>query len=147
MRWYAHRVVMGGLVTSVGLLGAGCGGPPPPATSPVIVTTPTTVCVGDNYRTRITLDGTQSTGALTLVPSPVDAAAPPLKYLWTLSGSPYHVVDGSVTASKLVVTIAGSEPLQIDLNVQNGSGGSADSMATVSVTLLDDGICPLGDAG
>jgi hypothetical protein len=151
--------VAGGLAAAAMAFGA-CSGPPPPAPSPVILATPTTVCIGDDYRTPITLDGTQST----LVPSPADANAPPLKYLWTLTGSAYRIADidagggrsvpsGTLTSDKLVVRIAGEEPLQVDLNVQNGNGGSADTTATISVTSLDvadagdAGACPLGNPG
>jgi len=114
----------------------------------VILATPTTVCLGDDYETPITLDGTESSRALTLVPSPADAKAPPLRYLWTLSGSPYRIVGpGTLTSEKLTVTIAGDEPLLVDLNVQNDTGGSADTTATISVTSLDAGTCPLGNPG
>ena len=128
----------------------GCSGPPPGAPSPVIMATPTTVCLGDDYKTPITLDGTQSSPTLTLVPSPPTRNAPPLKFLWTLTGSAYRIADGgSLTSEKLSVRIAGDQPLQVDLNVQNAqSGGSADSTTTIAVTLPDDaGACPLGNPG
>jgi hypothetical protein len=158
-------VFAAGLIAAASLAGAGlalsaCNGPPAPATSPVIVATPEAVCFGDDYRTPITLDGTESSGMLTLVPTPADANAPPLQYLWTLTGSAYRIASGTLTSDKLVVRIAGKEPLQVDLNVQNGAGGSADTTATVSVTLPGDGgldggdggphdggVCPLGNPG
>jgi hypothetical protein len=167
----AHRLVIAGLVAATGLAGAAlgsgaCSGPPPPAPSPVILATPTTVCLGDDYKTPITLDGTGSSPTLTLVPSPADANAPPLRYLWTLTGSAYRIADvdagggrmvpsGTLTSDKLVVRIAGDQPLQVDLNVENHSGGSADTTATISVTALvvdggtpsDAGVCPLGNPG
>ena len=127
--------------------GLACGGPPPPLPSPVILATPTTVCLGDDYKTRITLDGTQSSAALTLIPSPPVAGAPPLQFVWTLAGSAYRIVHGTLTSDTLVVTIAGQEPLQVDLEVRNGSGTSAVATETVSVTLLDAGVCPLRRAG
>jgi hypothetical protein len=155
-------VAAGGLAFA-GVMVEACSGPPPPEPSPVIVATPTTVCMGDDYKTPITLDGTQSTPTLTLVPSPVDANAPPLKYLWTLTGSAYRIADvdagdgrtspgGTLTSDKLVVRIEGEEPLQVDLNVQNGVGGSADTTATISITTLvatdaGDAVCPLGNPG
>ncbi len=141
-------------MASAALGAPACSAPPPGAPSPVIVLTPTTVCLGDDYRTPITLDGTSSSPALTLVPVVVDASAPPLQFLWTLSGSAYRITQGSLTSSKLVVTMAGDQPLQVDLRVQNQSGTTADMAATVSVTLLVDAggsgagsACPLGDAG
>jgi len=108
------------------------------------------VCLGDGYRTPITLDGTQSSPELTLVPSPPVANAPPLRFLWTLTGSAYRIADGGTLSSeKLSVTVAGDQPLQVDLNVQNPqSGGSADSTTTITVTLPNDaGACPLGNPG
>jgi hypothetical protein len=158
------RLVTAGLVAAAcvagaGLLATACNGPPPPAPSPVILATPTTVCLGDDYKTPIMLDGTQSSATLTLVPAPVDANAPPLVYLWTLTGSAYRLVSGTLTSDKLVVRMAGTEPLQVDLNVMNSMGGSADTTATVSVTLpssgdggaesgaKDAGMCPLGNPG
>jgi hypothetical protein len=141
---WGHRLAVAGLVVA----GSACSGPPPPASSPVIIATPTTVCVGDDYKTHILLDGTQSSATLTLVPSPAAANAPPLQYLWTLTGSAYRIVSGTPTSEKLTVTIAGDQPLQVDLNVQNNSGGSSDSTATISVTsLVDAGACPLGNPG
>jgi hypothetical protein len=123
-----------------------CSSPPPPQPSPVIVTTPTTVCAGDDYKTPIMLDGTMSTSMLTLVPAEIDGGQ--VSFLWTLSGSPYRLVSGSLTDAKLVVTMAGDEPLQIDLKVTNGTGGSQDAVGTVSITLLEGGACPLeGDGG
>ncbi len=146
-RRLAGTAVLGAAVLAL-LDGAGaCSGPPPAATSPVIVATPTTVCLGDDYRTPITLDGTQSTAALTLVPSPAEAGAAPLTYLWTLAGSAYRIVSGTLTSDRLTVRIAGDQPLQVDLNVQNSMGGSADTTATISVTSLDAGVCPLGTPG
>ncbi len=137
-----------------------CNGPPPGAPSPVIVATPTTVCLGDDYRTPITLDGTQSSPELTLVPSPPDANAPALAFLWTLTGSAYKIADvdaggghvlpsGSLTSEKLTVKMAGDQPLQVDLHVENPqNGGSADTTTTIAVTSLNDaGACPLGNPG
>jgi len=137
----------------------GCNGPPPGAPSPVIVATPTTVCLGDD-KTPITLDGTQSSPELTLVPTPPDANAPPLQFVWTLTGSAHHIVrvdaggdatrpSGSLTSDKLTVTMAADQPLQVDLHVENPqTGGSADTTTTISVTSLNDaGACPLGNPG
>ena len=127
-----------------------CNGPPPGAPSPVIVATPITVCLGDAYKTPITLDGTQSSPTLTLVPAPPAPNAPPLKFLWTLTGAAYRIADGgTLTSEKLTVTTAGDHPLQVDLNVQNTqSGGSDDSTTTIAVTLPNDaGACPLGNPG
>lgn len=138
-------VTLGALIAT---LGCACNGPPPPAPSPVIMATPSTVCLGDDFKTVITLDGTQSSAVLALEPLTFDGGAPPLTYAWTLAGSAYRIVSGTLTASKLTVTIAGNEPLQIDLLVQNTTGGSADSTATISVTPPNDaGVCPLVDAG
>ena len=150
-------------MAAAGIAVEACSGPPPPEPSPVIIATPTTVCMGDDYKTPITLDGTQSTPTLTLVPTPVDANAPPLKYLWTLTGSAYRLANidagdgatisgGNLTSDKVVVRIAGQEPLQVDLNVQNSIGGSADTTATISITALvpsdaGDAVCPLGNPG
>jgi hypothetical protein len=149
-----HRFIVGELANparGVSLAGAlavaSCAGPPPGPPSAVVLTNPATVCIGDDYRTPITLDGTQSGSALMLIPSPGDAGAPPLQYLWTLAGSAYKVVSGSVTSSKLVVTMAADQPLQVDLRVTNGAGTPADGTATVSVTSLSDGGCPLGNPG
>jgi hypothetical protein len=104
--------------------------------------------MGDDYATSITLDGTQSGPALTLIPTPVDGG-PNLQYLWTFSGSAYHIVSGTVTSSMVVVSILGDRPLQVDLQVTNAAGTTSDDSVTVSITLLADGGCPLGqvDAG
>jgi hypothetical protein len=145
-----HRLAFLGLAAGATLWGTACSGPPPGAPSPVIVATPTTVCLGDGYKTPITLDGTQSSPELTLVPLPAVRNPVPLKFLWTLTGSAYRIAEGgSLTSDKLSVTIAGDQPLQVDLNVQNAqSGGSADSTTTISVTLPNDaGVCPLGNPG
>jgi hypothetical protein len=129
------------LAALAGAFGA-CNGPPPSAPSPVIATTPTTVCIGDDYRTRILLDGTQSTPSLTLVPAPFEAGL--LTYAWTLGGSAYRIVDGSPTAPKLTVEMAANEPLQVALDVTLPNGGSLTATATVSITLLNEaGVCPL----
>ncbi len=107
------------------------------------------VCQGDDYRTPITLDASSSSASLTLIPAPATPGAPPLTYLWTLSGSAYRIVSGTLTSDKLVVKIAGDQPLQVDLNVQNGLGGSADTTDTISVTPpYDAGVNPeAGEAG
>jgi hypothetical protein len=148
----SHRIVLAGIGagawTLAALCLAACSGPPPSEPSPVIISTPTTVCLDDDFKTPVTLDGTQSAAMLTLVPSPT-ANPPPLSYLWTLTGSAYRITSGSLTSDKLTVTMAGDQPLQVDLEVDNPeTGGSADTTATVSVTLLDDaGACPLGNPG
>ena len=159
-----HRLVLPGLAAGMGIAatllfeGAACNGPPPDAPSPVIIATPTTVCLGDDYMTPITLDGTQSSATLTLVPSPADANAPPLQYLWTLTGSLYRIADvdaggghlrpsGTLTSDKLTVTMAADQPLQVDLSVQNAQGASADTTTTIAVTALDAGACPFGNPG
>jgi hypothetical protein len=109
---------------------------------------PTTVCVGDDYRTRILLDGSLSAPALTLLPSPEDGGVAALTFQWTLEGSAFRIVSGTVHTPTLVVEIAGDQPLQLDLRVTNATGGSVDTTGTVSVTLLDEaGACPLLDAG
>jgi hypothetical protein len=160
------RTTLGAGLAAASLVSAGaasmtaCSGPPPDAPSPVIVATPTAVCLNDDYKTPITLDGTQSSPTLTLVPSPPSAGAPALKFSWTLTGSAYRIVsvdaeDGQVAPSgtlmsdKLTVTIAGDQPLQVDLNVVNTrTGGSADTTATIAVTPPNDaGDCPLGNPG
>ena len=145
----SHRLVLAGLGAALGSFA--CNGPPPSAPSPVIITTPTTVCLGDDYKTPITLDGTQSASMLTLVPAPAAPGAPPLSFLWTLSGSKYELPEGdaSLTMDKLTVKIAGDQPLQVDLEVTNTeNGGTADTTTTVPVTLPNDaGACPLGNPG
>ena len=137
----AHVVAGGCAALSVGIFGA-CAGPPPPAPSPVIVTTPTTVCVGDDYKTEIIVDGTQSTPTLTLVPAPFEAGL--LTYAWTLTGSAYRITSGSLTTPKLTVEMAGTEPLQVALDLRAVGGGSLTTTATVAITLLNEaGVCPL----
>jgi hypothetical protein len=114
------------------------------------VATPATVCLNDDYKTPIVLDGTQSSPTLTLVPTPPDANAPPLMYLWTLTGSTYRIADGgTLTSDKLTVTMAGDQPLQVDLDVVNPqNGASAEATTTISITLPNDaGSCPLGNPG
>ncbi len=165
VRTSCRRLFLFSLATALGAVGAvtlggtACNGPPPAAPSPVIIATPSTVCLGDHYETPITLDGTQSSAMLTLVPSPTDANAPPLHYLWTLTGSAYRIAEvdagggrlepsGTLTSDKLTVTIAGDQPLQVDLSIQNSTGGSADTTTTISVTVPNDaGDCPLGNPG
>jgi hypothetical protein len=149
-----HRLVLTGVgagswaLAAFCLGGPACSGPPPSEPSPVIIATPTTVCLGDDFKTSITLDGTQSASMLTLVPSPT-ANAPPLSYLWTLTGAAYDITSGSLTSDELTVTMAGDQPLQVDLEVTNpANGGSADTTATISVTVPSDaGECPLGNPG
>jgi hypothetical protein len=133
--------------------GPACNGPPPSEPSPVIITTPTTVCLDDEYKTPITLDGTQSSSMLTLVPAPNTPSSPPLTFLWTLTGSKYDILgdagDASLTSDKLTVTMAGDQPLQVELEVTNAAnGGTASTTATISVTPPNDaGVCPLGNPG
>jgi hypothetical protein len=104
--------------------------------------------LGDDYKTPITLDGTLTMPMLTLVPTPFDASANPLSFHWSLTGSPYMVVTGTLTSQKLVVTIAGQEPLQVSLTVTNTGGVSATTTGAVAVTIYDGSVCPLGlDAG
>jgi hypothetical protein len=90
---------------------------------------------------------------LTLVPAPNTPSSPPLTFLWTLTGSKYDILgdagDASLTSDKLTVTMAGDQPLQVELEVTNAAnGGTASTTATISVTPPNDaGVCPLGNPG
>ncbi len=151
------------LLVSGALASGACSATPPPATSAVILATPTSVCFGDDYRTPITLDGTQSTPTLTLVPAPPGPGAPSLSYAWTLGGSAYRFVGpdggdaaapGSLTSDRLTVAIKGDRPLEVGLTVTTAQGGTGSTSTTIAVTVPGDGgdagdagACPLGNPG
>jgi hypothetical protein len=132
-------------------LSASCGSPPPPAPSAVITTDPTSVCIGDGgpvggpgENTRITLDGSTSSANLSLVYEKPDPNEPPLRFLWSFTGSHVVIDSGDVTSPKLFVFMTADRPLHVHLRVENAAGGVAEALTTISVTPLnDDGTCPL----
>lgn len=124
---------------------AACGAPPPDSPSAVIQPDPWAVCLGDDFRTVITLDGAQSTPRLTLVPTPPAPGSSPLRYRWRLSGAAYRVVGGSLSGPELRVTTAADRPLHASLTVEDDLGGVAVIDETVAITLPDPdtGECPV----
>ncbi len=141
------RLGLGGIVAwgvVAGVLAA-CGSPPPPEPSAVINADPTAVCLGDGYHTTIHLDAKQSAPNLTLVYVRPDPGAPPLKYLWSFSGSDYQLGDGDdLIGEALSVTMAADRPLHVTLRVENAAGGVGIARSTIAVTPPDaSGACPL----
>jgi hypothetical protein len=103
-----------------------------------------TVCLGDDYRTPILLDGSESAPRLTLAPGAGDPPEVPLRFAWTLRGSAHDIVDGNTTSERLTVRIAADRPLHAELVVRDGEGGEAGTLHTVAVTVPDGtfGVCP-----
>ena len=137
--WGILRVAVGPRAPSwwCALCLAGCGAPPPGAPSAVVTSSPEAVCLGDDYRTEVTLDASESAPRLTLVPgaSPGDAT---LTYSWALSGSAHVVVRGDLDTESLVVRMLGDRPLHAELVVRESGGGIASTLHTVAVT---EGAC------
>lgn len=133
--WGILRVAMGRIASLSLMAGclAGCGAPPPGAPSAVVTSDPEAVCVGDGYRTDVTLDASESAPRLTLVPgaSPADAT---LEYDWTLHGSPHVIVRGDTSSETLVVRMLADRPLHAELVVRESGGGVASTLHTVAVT-------------
>lgn len=126
------------------LLLVACGEPPPPAPSAVINATPEAVCLGDEFKTTIRLDASDSAPYLTLVYVPPDPDDPPLAFEWTFSGSEKTLIDGSVYGAELSLGMKADRPLHVTLRVENSVGGVSTVTKTIAVTPLDeDGNCPL----
>lgn len=136
-----------GLVAlSCSLFALGCGEPPPPAPSAVIRACPGSICMGDEFATSIHLDATKSAPKLTLVEAPVDPSEPPLSFEWSFSGSKMLFDKGTTAEPDILVSMQADRPLHVRLRVENGAGGVAEALETISVTPLDeDGLCPLPD--
>lgn len=129
---------------ALALSSAGCGEPPPPAPSAVIQVCPPSVCVGDEFSTSIHLSAERSAPRLTLVESPVDPNEPPLSFEWSFSGSKMLFDRGAATDAEILVSMAADRPLHVGLRVENGEGGVAEALETISITPLDQGgVCPL----
>jgi hypothetical protein len=110
----------------------------------IVEATPTALCVGDEFRTDIRLDGRKSAAALSLVYAPPDPSAPPLMFRWSFSGAEVRVEDGDPSDDHLVVRTKGDRPLHVRLHVKNAKGGEADALTTIAITPLDgSGACPL----
>jgi len=123
-----------------------CGAPPPDAPSASITADPDSICLGDEFRTVIHLDGRDSSARLTLVPLPPDPDDPPLSFRWSLSGARHFVVDGALAEPELWVISEGDRPLHVELEVRESNGGIATTLETVTITpLARDGSCPLGE--
>lgn len=136
-RWHWSYVVI-----LVSLCVVGCGAPPPDPPTAVIQADPETICLGDNYQTRITLNALESAPRLALVPLP-QGDDDTLLYDWTMSGAAYELVEGTLTAPELVVTTAGDRPLHVRLMVTNSEGGEARSLKSINVVAMENGVCPL----
>lgn len=139
---------VGPALAAVVLSGA-CGAPAPGAPSAVVTSDPEAVCLGDDYRTPIVLDASDSAPRLTLVPAMPDPDAPPLGFEWDLSGSAWALLEGDLDGERLVVAIAGDRPLHVELTVREPGGGVATTLHTVAVTEPDPaaGVCVDGEAG
>lgn len=122
------------------LLLCACGSAPPDPPSVVVVADPPAVCLGDGFRTVVTLDGSRSRPRLTLVPVPATADDPPLAYTWSLSGAEHRVVEGGVHEPILKVTTSGDRPLHATLIARSAGGGEASTTLSVAVTLAE-GAC------
>ncbi len=141
---------------------AACSGPPPAAPAAVINATPSSVCVGDDFRTQIHLDSRGSSPQLTLVYTRPDPDAGAITYAWSFSGAvctgfptdpPTCDVKidsasldptGAINGSDVLFTMAGDRPVDVTLRVTNVAGGVTDTQLTVTITPLDDaGTCPL----
>ncbi len=147
---------------TIGVVLLACSGPPPAAPAAVINATPSSVCVGDDFRTQVHLDSRGSSPQLTLVYTRPDPDAGDITYDWSFSGAvckgldsdpkPCNVViDGSsvdalgnINGTDVLFTMLGDRPVDVTLTVQNVAGGVTETHVTVSITPLDDaGTCPL----
>jgi len=143
---------------------AACSGPPPVAPAAVINATPSSVCVGDDFRTQIHHDSRGSSPQLTLVYTRPDPDAGDITYDWRFSGAvcmdgnPDNpdgacdvVIDSAsfdptfaITGTDVLFTMAGDRPVDVTLRVTNAAGGVTETHATITITPLDDaGACPL----
>lgn len=136
-----------------------CSGPPPPIPGAVIEETPSSVCVGDDFKTQIHVDSRGSSPSLTLVYSPPAADAGELEYAWTFSGnvcvgiptdpSPCDVkIDPAsldphnhMTSSDVLLTMSGNVPIQVTLAL-TVDGVTSTVQSTIAITLLEGGTCP-----
>lgn len=123
-----------GVTLGVLCLAAACGAPPPSAPSAVVTSSPETVCLGDAFRTEVTLDGSESSPRLTLVSTAESTAG--LSFEWRLSGSDRAIVSGAIDEPVLVVRMRGDRPLHAELTVRDDAG-HASMLYTVSVTECD----------
>lgn len=121
----------------VSLLVAGCGAPPPSVPSAVVKMDPEVLCAGDDFRTPVRLDGSESAARLTLVPVPGDPDAEPLRFEWTLSGADWVLLEGDLASEQLVVATAADRPLHVELTVRDAEGGVATALETVPITVPD----------
>ena len=140
-----------------------CGSPPPPATGAVINALPASICEGEE--TVVQLDSSGTSPHLTLVPVPPDPSEFPLTLDWSFPGHPpvscattdmrpciegdptidhtHEVLKTPGLVSTLSVRAFGDRPLHVVLRVANAKGGVNQAESTVSVTLLENGQCPL----
>ncbi len=130
------------------LAAVGCAGPPPDPPTAVIDASPNAVCVGDAYRTPITLSGARSAARLSLVPAPPGPDEPPLTYAGQLEGDHYAVLDGALDTDALTVAMAGERPLHVTLTVTTEDGGEAETLRSIGVIVAGapscDGGCESG---
>ncbi len=125
------------------LAAPGCGEMPPPPPAVVIRASPEALCLGDDFRTEIALDGLGSTPHLTLIPVPPPQDAPPPEYQWALSGARHRVVGGDLDGPEVSVTSAGDRPLHVTLRVRVPGGGEGTAERSIPVVLPDEasGVC------
>ena len=138
------------LAVAWGVIAVACSGPPPTPPSAIVNVSPSSVCVGDAFKTPIHLDGSSSSPRLTLVYTRPDPDAGALKYLWTLSGDDIQVddgskdSDGSLDFDSVNLKMAGQRPLHVTLTVTNAAMGVTVTDVTIPITpLAPDGTCPL----
>lgn len=120
------------LVLVVVLL-VGCASPPPDPPTAVVTSEPSSVCVGDEFRTTLILKASQSAPSLALVPVPPDPEAPQLQFEWAFAGAAYEELGRD--ASEVQVRTKGDRPLHVTLTATNAGGGRAKTLLSVPLTL------------
>lgn len=150
------------------VLASACSGPPSNVPAAVINATPTSVCVGDDFRTPIHLDSNGSSPVLTLVYTKPDPDAGTIKYAWSFSGavcvgipaSPGDWVtlegkaadacdvlldpsavdaNNDVNGTDVLLSVAGDRPVDVTLVITNvDAGGTLTAHTTITLTPLDD---------
>lgn len=149
-------------------LACACSGPPSNVPSAVVNATPSSVCVGDGFRTSIHLDSNGSSPVLSLVYTKPDPDAGSITFAWsfsgavcvgipaspsgwtTLSGGTPDSCDvlldpgsvdalGHVNGTDVLLAVAGDRPVDVTLVVTNvDAGGTLVAHRTIAITPLDD---------
>jgi len=113
-----------------------CAGKQEPHPSAILIVTPEYVCYGDDHQTVITLDGSQSSAKIHILPElDPQAVFGPVAYEWKISGTEVRIVEGSLLSSLLKITLDGRHVAEVVMTVTDDNGNEATITKVIGLSI------------